>query len=407
MTIEVRPYGVKCNIQCQYCYQNAVRENSNSSPAYDIAAIKASVEAEGGPFTLFGGEPLMMPIAGLEELWSWGFEKFGSNGLQTNGTLLRSEHLRLIKSYNVRVGISVDGPGELNSARRAGDERGTARATEKTQRAIEWLCRENIKPGLIVTLHRANATADKLPIMNRWVAGLDALGIQSIRLHTLEVDSEAVRTELSLDQAELLRAFHNFHDLESSLKNMRFDVFKDLRRLLLGDDNRTSCVWNACDPYTTRAVNGIEGNGQRSNCGRTNKDGVDFVKADRPAYHRYIALYHTPQQFGGCAGCRFFVFCKGQCPGTAIGGDWRNRTEHCELWKNLFARIENDLIREDQIPLSIGSERTRVEEAFISYWSKGQTPRIEAIVAQLGKADRAVPRFESRTADNLGKSGPR
>ena len=67
--------------------------------------------------------------------------------------------------------------------------------------------------------------------------------------------------------------------------------------MLLGQDQSTTCVWNACDPYTTRAVQGIEGHGQRSNCGRTNKDGIDFVKADREGFERYLALYPRP-------GCR-------------------------------------------------------------------------------------------------------
>ena len=80
-------------------------------------------------------------------------------------------------------------------------------------------------------------------------------------------------------------------------------------------------------------MQGIEGTDQRSNCGRTNKDGIDFVKSDREGFERYLALYYTPQEYGGCKDCRFFLMCKGQCPGTAIDRDWRNRTEHCEVWK--------------------------------------------------------------------------
>ena len=60
-----------------------------------------------------------------------------------------------------------------------------------------------------------------------------------------------------------------------------------------------------------------------SNCGRTNKDGVDYLKSDHQGYERYIALYNTPHEHGGCKGCRFFLMCKGQCPGTAIDGDWQ------------------------------------------------------------------------------------
>jgi hypothetical protein len=29
--------------------------------------MKAAIEAEGGPFALFGGEPLMLPLADLED----------------------------------------------------------------------------------------------------------------------------------------------------------------------------------------------------------------------------------------------------------------------------------------------------------------------------------------------------
>ena len=126
-----------------------------------------------------------------------------------------------------------------------------------------------------------------------------------------------------------------------------------MRRMLLGQDSNAACVWTACDPYTTQAVRGVEGHGQRSNCGRTNKDGIDFVKGNKPGYERYLALYATPQEVGGCQDCRFFLMCKGQCPGTAIDGDWRNRTEHCEVWKAVYGLLETELVAEGKNPLSL------------------------------------------------------
>src|SRR5207247_7363385 len=134
------------------------------------------------------------------------------------------------------------------------------------------------------------------------------------------------RSSYALTPHESLAAFREIAALEPTLVRLRFVEFRDMKQLLRGRDNHTSCVWNACDPYTTRAVRGVEGTGQSSNCGRTNKDGIDFVKAPVEGFERYLALYHTPQEHGGCSGCRFFIMCKGQCPGTAIDGDWRNRT---------------------------------------------------------------------------------
>jgi uncharacterized protein len=97
VSVEVRPLGVKCNIQCLYCYQHPQRDGpaTNNRP-YDLIKIKKAVEREGGPFVLFGGEPLLLPLTDLEELWSWGLDKFGRNSVQTNGTLISTEHYTTI-----------------------------------------------------------------------------------------------------------------------------------------------------------------------------------------------------------------------------------------------------------------------------------------------------------------------
>ena len=74
MTVELRPLGVRCNIQCQYCYQNPQRDAGHLARSYDIELMKAAIQAEGGPFALFGGEPLLVPERDLESLWAWGLE---------------------------------------------------------------------------------------------------------------------------------------------------------------------------------------------------------------------------------------------------------------------------------------------------------------------------------------------
>jgi len=114
MSIELRPLGVTCNLGCLYCYQNPQRQAGNVAHEYDIEAMKRAVEAEGAAFTLFGGEPLLVPLEDLETLWSWGLEKFGRNGVQTNGALITAAHIDLFRRFKVSVGISIDGPEALN-----------------------------------------------------------------------------------------------------------------------------------------------------------------------------------------------------------------------------------------------------------------------------------------------------
>ncbi len=383
MSIELRPLGVACNLACHYCYQNPQRDAGNQRMTYDLEKMKKEAARIGGSFTLFGGEPLLMRFEDLEHLFAWGLETFGSNAIQTNGILIEDRHIDLFRRYKVSVGISLDGPGELNDARWHRGLEKTRQSTAIVENVIERLCREYQAPGLIITLHKGNATADKLPVMTEWLRKLHAIGIKSVRLHLLEVDHDSVRESLSLSARENVQALLAFADVQESLVGMHLDLFEEMEALLSGQDAKVGCTWRACDPYTTEAVQGVEGNGQSSNCGRTNKDGIGFIKADTAGYERYLALYRTPQAENGCAGCRFFLMCKGQCPGTSIAGDWRNRTEHCEEWKHLFTLLERRMILAGKIPLTIQPLRFELERRQLQAWENGKNPSLSRTLSQM------------------------
>src|ERR1700722_10939069 len=119
MPLTVTPIGVRCNLQCGYCYEDPMRDAGNFGTPYDVSDMKAAIASAGNatePFLLFGGEPLLLPKRVLEQLWTFGFQRAQRNSLQTNGTLFDDDHIALFKKYNVSVGLSMDGPGELNDA---------------------------------------------------------------------------------------------------------------------------------------------------------------------------------------------------------------------------------------------------------------------------------------------------
>ena len=361
MTIELSPVGVACQLACPYCYEHPLRDAGNYSAGYDLDAMKRGLMREGGAFTLFGGEPLLMKFDDLVDILQWGFARYGSTSVQTNGALITPAHVELFARCRTSVGISVDGPDELNDARWAGTLDKTREATAATMRAIALLLDAQNVPSLIVTLHRGNASAERLPRLLVWLRELDANRIAHVRLHALEVDHDEVRQQLALSDDEQVNAFLACYQLQQQLKVLRFDVFTDLAQLLL-TGAPGSCVWNACDPLTTPAVRSVNGLGNRANCGRTNKDGVDWVKAGSHGVERYRALYETPWADGGCQGCRFFYACKGQCPGTAIDGDWRNRSEQCRVWYRLFETLEDELVKLGQTPLTLVAARRHALE---------------------------------------------
>lgn len=357
MTIEYLPVGIACNLSCEYCYQDPMRDAGNINVPRNWNRVQEQLLRAGSDFAVFGGEPLLAPVEHLEEVWAFGHKHYGKNGIQTNGALITPAHIELFKKYNVQVGISVDGPGELNSLR-SGLE-----ITDKILSNINLLCLEGIIPSIITTIHKKN-TGDNLLALMAWFDRLAAGGILHLNLHILEVEKGRER----LTDTENIEAFLGLY-LWSKTSKMTVSPFWDIRQLLTERNPSVPCVWNSCDPLTTAAVQGIGPDGARSNCGRTNKDGVNWIKADHPGAERYLLLHQTPQDVGGCKDCTFFIFCKGQCPGTAIDGDWRNRTADCKTWYALFERIESDIIREGSIPISRNYPlKEEIERSFLSQW---------------------------------------
>jgi uncharacterized protein len=356
-----------------------MRAAGNLPKSYDIDAILATLEELDQPFCLFGGEALLAGDADLRRLFELGLSRHGANKLQTNATLVNEADLALFRDYAVQVGVSIDGPGALNDLRWAGSARLTRRATARTEAVIERLCRISQPPRIIITLHRVNAGPERLPGLCEWLCFLDRQGIASVRLHVLERDDPDMDASLVLTEDEALAALRRLRSLESGLSTLRFDLFGEITAMLRADDAKASCVFHACDPYATQAVVGVEGDGRITNCGRTNKDGVGFLQARTRGYERQIGLYSTPWKDGGCQGCRFFLTCKGNCPGTALAGDWRLRSTDCRLWFELFQDAERALIDLGKEPISQSVHRKDIEEALVEAWAMRSNPTLASL----------------------------
>jgi uncharacterized protein len=375
MSVELTPKGVACNLSCTYCYQHPMRDAGNigNEKDYDMDKMFAALTEEGGDFLVFGGEPLLVPIEDLRTIFAWGWERYKKNGIQTNGVLITTEHIAMFKEFNVHVGFSMDGPDELNDSRWAGTLERTRESTVKSHANMKACIAAGVATSLIITLYKGNATPERLPRLKQWIRELDTMGSRGVRIHLLEIDHPLVKAKMQLTEKEVIAALLELVALEATLPSIRLDILTDMRRLLRADDDNVTCIWNPCDPYTTSAVRGVDGQGNKSNCGRTNKDGIPRLKAEQQGYERQLALYNTPQEDGGCKDCRFFLMCKGQCPGTAIDGDWRNRTADCKIWMTLFGVLEQEMLAAGEKPLSLNfEERATLEQAMLQVWEAGR-----------------------------------
>lgn len=393
--------GEACNLKCDYCYQEPVREAGNVKTKYDLEKIIAEVEKTGQEFSMFGGEALLVPKKDLEYLFKYGFERYGRNSMQTNGTLIDDEHIDMFKKYNVSIGISIDGPNDLNGLRRVrGREKDDAKTLASTQTImtnIEKLKKNGIQCSVIVTLHRVNGNPEALPRLINFIKWLGDIGIVNGNLHTLEVDDTMPDQAINvLTQEENAEVFLTLAKFFSNNRHLRWSPFVDMKNILNANDASVNCTWHFCDPMNTQAVYGIEGDAALSNCGRTNKEGIGWYKADSNQYGRYISMFNTPDELGGCKGCRFWMACGGSCPGESDNGDFRNKTIHCHTQKTLLSYYEDELADEGIEPISLSPMREIVEQQILQDMYHGNRPSISGALETLrGSRSRSLE-IESR-----------
>lgn len=392
MTIEVRPMGVACNLACTYCYQEPQRlANGNKAKPYDLDKIIEEVDKTGQNFHVFGGEALMIPKKDLEYLWKYGLEKFGKNGIQTNGSLIDDEHIELFKKYKVHVGVSIDGANDLNALREGRGKQNTQELTQKTMDNLVKLKNNKIAVGVIITLHRVNGIGENLDRLLNFIKWLGEIGITGGNIHTLEVDSTMPDQEKHvLSQKENAEAFVKIAQFMDENPQLNWAPFNTIPKLIMGDMSQINCVWNRCDPMNTQAVYGIEGDGGLSNCGRTNKEGIDFYKANGHNYSRYISLYHTPQNMGGCKGCKYFLVCGGSCPGESQQGDFRNKTMHCHTQKKLIGYYEEKLIAEGKEPITNSEILPMLEEITLHELAQGNNLSLAGAIRRLEQTKKEI-----------------
>lgn len=152
-----------CNLDCDYCYlpnrQSKKRLSLNLiEPIFKNIFQSQFIDRE-LTVVWHAGEPLAMPIAFYEAAFNKIArlnQELNNNGcrishsFQTNGTLLNQAWCHLIKNYQVRVGVSLDGPAFIHDAHRK--TRKGLGTHASTMRGIALLKANNIDFHVIAVL---------------------------------------------------------------------------------------------------------------------------------------------------------------------------------------------------------------------------------------------------------------
>ena len=160
----------RCNLNCSYCYvYNRGDTGWRDRPAFmseetfeaTLEGIRRHCEMSGQPtasIVFHGGEPTLMRPTRFAALCAKARQRLEPSikltlSLQTNGTRLDTDWIELLREHGVNLGISLDGPPEINDGARVdhrgrGSYRAVARSIERLSSAgIEFAILSVIQLG--------------------------------------------------------------------------------------------------------------------------------------------------------------------------------------------------------------------------------------------------------------------
>ena len=370
----------RCNLNCSYCYVYNKGDSSwRDRPAFMAdeifdAAMRRIRDhcARSGQHsvrvTFHGGEPC---LAGPERFAQWcAVAKDAIEGVcrldlsvQTNATLIDKTWVDVLRQFGVSVGVSVDGPAEINDSLRV-DHAGRG-SYAATRRGLELLRDGGIDVQILCVLRPG---ADSVRI-HQHLAGL---GVRKINYllpdhthETIGVVHELFGPTPCADY--LLPIMEQWYKPGAEL---RIEMFWNMARVILGGDTQIDVFGGGAYRYAFVETNGdIEGldvlkiaNDGLSTTGlHVLRD--DFMAiADRSPLHRMV-MFDGLELPTECGGCPEQLTCSGgYLPhrfSSKRGLD--NPTVWCADMLRLFARMRERL--------DVSSEETKQRRAILAEMS--------------------------------------
>ena len=154
LTLLIKPASSLCNLRCRYCFYHSLSENRNVGsygimrPETAKTLIEKAAEAakKSITFAFQGGEPSLAGLGYFEHFADYAKEKTSGKKLrinysiQTNGINMIEEFARFLKANNFLVGLSLDGPKEINDFLRVDPKgEGTHKNITKTAELFDRL----------------------------------------------------------------------------------------------------------------------------------------------------------------------------------------------------------------------------------------------------------------------------
>ena len=334
MTMDLRylilSLTTRCNLQCVYCYHGAATEPLDMSETVVAHALDLAQSGTGNfHLQLTGGEPTLVPEL-LEYVvrQARGLHRPCTIGIQTNGTALTKELVRLFQTYQVQVGVSLDGPPAIHQKVRGG--------MAETLRGLSLLekCGVPFRVTAVVAEHNC-LTLDRLVLLlgnyrlSRGI-GLDLLTCKGRAVQRVQ---PAPRDDLRRGLIAMVKALEAVNHHRSW--PLEFRELDKVRSRMSGS-SRPFC--HACLGQSVA----VHPDGRIFPCGQTLADDrfaagtVWLPEADKLRITQRIVA-------GGehCDACPFLGNCPGDCPSRLYynGENEATRDLFCHMYRSLWQTV--------------------------------------------------------------------
>ena len=358
----IKPASAVCNLDCEYCfYLDRAADPYPARPGrrMTVDTLERLVDTylfysyPNSVLAFQGGEPTLAGLPFFEKLVE--FEKrFGranqsvSNALQTNAVLLDKNWCDLFRETNWLLGVSLDGPEEINDLYRFNKDRhGT---WKRVMQSVELLKVNKVEFNILCVLSTANV--EKPKELYRFYRSLGIDNIQFIPL--AEFDGLGNRLPFTITAEQYGRFMVELFELWwPERRKVRIRCFDNIAEAVAGHKPGTCTMHETCDSYVV-----VEFNGDVYPCdffvesgwklGNVNDDSWGEIarRSKRYSFASKKTIAHPE-----CQACEWQSLCHGGCPKFRHGPrrQFEDLDYFCSAYKMMFAKtvepLRKDLVR--------------------------------------------------------------
>lgn len=317
----------RCNLACKYCYAGSTHLKADMD--FETAAQTLDMFSEHTMKIQFaGGEPLLNYPLICQIVDYVKAKKYNASfQMQTNGTCITPEIAAGLKRMKIALGVSLDGPPEVNEFTRG--------KTREVIAGIQCLADEGIKINLnsVVTSHSV-MQLPKLVNFAYYLGNVGGVGLDLLRDAGRARDHGDVITKATSEQLRtaltvMVETTQELYQLTGKKIVIR-EIHEACQRLKMATCSKDYCYAACGRSYV------VLPNGDVYPCGSLIEEPEYYMgNVNTPPLNSIAIEKKEPES---CKSCDFYAICPGGCPSRLLinGNDGEDLSLDCVLKKTAF-----------------------------------------------------------------------